>query len=329
MAFRIGRYTGIEEQTFNCEVVTPLFLGGANPKEAELRPASIKGMLRFWWRAVYGSDDLKEMRESEAKIFGDTDSCSHLRVIAPYEEVSKIENIKGGKKYTAKSSRGSFNLNIIDYLAFGICVYNREARGNVYERAHIPPGTKIPITLRYPKEYQEQVIRSFEAFIRFGGLGAKSRNGFGSLHCASIGKTKFNDLFKGIKPKSFTAFSEKCKMFTFGDEDTWQNALSDAGLAYRDARLSLENKHVFESRAHVAMPIIARGEKNIPGYAQKERHSKSYFLHVTKTNNGKYRGQIFFMPYKYYKEDRSNLYNEVCAQMNKRLKEASKQGGQK
>lgn len=33
-------------------VVTPAFLGGADPSCAELRPPSIKAALRFWYRAV-------------------------------------------------------------------------------------------------------------------------------------------------------------------------------------------------------------------------------------------------------------------------------------
>ncbi len=35
------------------KTVTPLFLGGANPNDtAELRAPSIKGALRFWYRAM-------------------------------------------------------------------------------------------------------------------------------------------------------------------------------------------------------------------------------------------------------------------------------------
>lgn len=37
------------------QTVTPLFLGGANPDEGpELRPASVRGVLRYWLRAALG-----------------------------------------------------------------------------------------------------------------------------------------------------------------------------------------------------------------------------------------------------------------------------------
>ena len=40
--------------TFKLQVVTPLFLSGANQQVAELRPPSIRGALRFWFRAMMG-----------------------------------------------------------------------------------------------------------------------------------------------------------------------------------------------------------------------------------------------------------------------------------
>ncbi len=36
---------------FTLETITPLFLAGADGQTPELRPPSIKGMMRFWWRA--------------------------------------------------------------------------------------------------------------------------------------------------------------------------------------------------------------------------------------------------------------------------------------
>jgi len=56
--------------TFKCETVTPMFMAGADGKEPELRAPSIKGVLRFWWRAINGYLELKDLREREAAIFG-------------------------------------------------------------------------------------------------------------------------------------------------------------------------------------------------------------------------------------------------------------------
>lgn len=56
-------------------VTTPLFLGGADLQNGrpELRPPSIKGVLRFWWRALAWSrhdGDLSKIHSAEAELFG-------------------------------------------------------------------------------------------------------------------------------------------------------------------------------------------------------------------------------------------------------------------
>ena len=56
--------------TVRLSAVTPLFLGGADPKHrAELRPPSIKGLLRYWYRALDG-----DYAANEPRFFGSTDA---------------------------------------------------------------------------------------------------------------------------------------------------------------------------------------------------------------------------------------------------------------
>ena len=96
--FNISRFLNLEERIYECEVVTPMFLGGANIKISEIRTQSIKGALRFWWRAIYGKKySLEEMKKKETKIFGNTEQKSNVTitidglnsVIKP-EELSKV-----------------------------------------------------------------------------------------------------------------------------------------------------------------------------------------------------------------------------------------------
>ena len=55
-------------------VVTPLFLGGAEPaKDCELRPASIKGAMVFWWRALRPDLPLSKLRSEEEALFGSSE----------------------------------------------------------------------------------------------------------------------------------------------------------------------------------------------------------------------------------------------------------------
>lgn len=62
------------------------------------------------------------------------------------------------------------------------------------------------------------------------------------------------------------------------------------------------------------------------------RHAKPYFLHVNKTPEGKYRGQILFLPYEYKTGPAGDLgkvneYMAVCKKMNDEIEKGM--GGKK
>ena len=49
-------------------IVTPMFIGDAEQKATSLRPPSIKGALRFWWRALNWKSYLqKQTRKSDKR----------------------------------------------------------------------------------------------------------------------------------------------------------------------------------------------------------------------------------------------------------------------
>ncbi len=62
----------METITFKCEVITPMFMGGADRNSVELRPSEFKGMMRFWWRAIKAENNIQKLKEEESKIFGGT-----------------------------------------------------------------------------------------------------------------------------------------------------------------------------------------------------------------------------------------------------------------
>ncbi len=79
--------------TFECEVITPMFLSGADGQTPELRPPSIKGALRFWWRAMNGHLSLRDivdkktgkvlkkgLKTIEGEIFGSTKQQSQFKI---------------------------------------------------------------------------------------------------------------------------------------------------------------------------------------------------------------------------------------------------------
>lgn len=61
---------------YTCKVITPMFLHGADNKIPEFRAPSIKGAMRFWWRAVNASVDNDKLIEREKILFGGINNTS-------------------------------------------------------------------------------------------------------------------------------------------------------------------------------------------------------------------------------------------------------------
>ena len=173
---------------------------------------------------------------------------------------------------------------------------------------------KILQIIRYYSNYIEQIENSLFALINYGGLGARSRNGFGSLYCKNS-HFDIKKFFNG-KLKDYTATSDKSRLFTINIPfNKWEEALSKLGLIYLNARLKLEKKHEYYKRGLVARPIKSKREQ-IPTNIANGRHPKSYFLHINKIEDKKYTGSILFLPYNFYEKDKIDEYLKIYDEMN-------------
>ena len=166
------------------KVITPLYGGGVEPGKADpitvVRATEVRGHLRFWWRATRGGafkGDIKEMLENEEKIWGA--SAAPKKHGESEVKVSIIEH-KPGSAFQAIDRRGNNIRNIghpsskDGYVAFPL----REEQNPV-----LPENVEFKIQISFPKEYQQDVQSALWAWETFGGIGARTRRGFGALHC--------------------------------------------------------------------------------------------------------------------------------------------------
>ncbi len=104
----------MESITFTCETITPMFMGGADGVAPELRAPSIKGALRFWWRAMNGHLGLAELKKREGEVFGDTKgrSCFTLRISDIDVEFGQARSVPH-KNYTTKCIMPGGNFKVI------------------------------------------------------------------------------------------------------------------------------------------------------------------------------------------------------------------------
>ncbi|HAZ63134.1 MAG TPA: type III-B CRISPR module RAMP protein Cmr1, partial [Armatimonadetes bacterium] len=73
-----GQRVGVEEITVELEVVTPILGGGTKTRDVDevdiIRVPTIRGHLRFWWRALYGQnyDSPRALYAAEKRLWGGT-----------------------------------------------------------------------------------------------------------------------------------------------------------------------------------------------------------------------------------------------------------------
>jgi CRISPR-associated protein Cmr1 len=164
------------------ETVTPLFLGGADPRgEPELRVASFRGALRFWLRALLGGmigdKNLDALHQAEAAVLGSTETGASPVVV-------RIQNLSGGAPIPF-SAIGS-GKQALAYLFFA-------TRGtqNEPERKAIPAGSsfELELSLRTGTQDRDALPKAYAALwllTHLGGLGARSRRGAGSLQVTRV-----------------------------------------------------------------------------------------------------------------------------------------------
>ncbi len=312
----------MENIVFKCEVITPMFLAGADGITPELRPPSIKGALRFWWRALNGHryTTLEKLKKAETSIFGGTGDNSaqksNISIKISEKNITPSSKPMPYEKTTSTIGGKERFVNILDYLLIGIYEFQ-----NGLTREYIKPDGNFNIICQcWKEEYKAEILQSFLIMSKYGGLGAKTRNGFGCFQISGIEEEIIDFSIYGMR-KDYTAFSRNTKVFETGIiHNSWHEALGEIGIAYKTARTSIENHHHYENRQYIASPIIVN-KKQVSTY---ERYSKPYFLHVDKYKEG-YKGKILYLPSNYAvglaKNDQEQQYEDkaymaVCNEMN-------------
>ncbi|GIQ67002.1 hypothetical protein PACILC2_55700 [Paenibacillus cisolokensis] len=120
---RLSDTSNIASEVFEIQTVTPMIGGSSTPgkvnEKEPVRSASIRGHLRFWWRATRGAAfaEVSDLRRREAEIFGDTETPSRVKIWVSYGEATKanawVPNyIMINRELKASSDRFKFNLHL-------------------------------------------------------------------------------------------------------------------------------------------------------------------------------------------------------------------------
>lgn len=172
-------------------ITTPMFLGsGGADQEADaevFRNASLKGALRFWWRALNwgrfyrqhgnNNDALKALHQAEGELFGTASDDNGKSQQSPVQISSQLNGCRVNEKGKGLSQHSYF---------LGLGLYHFR---NGVLRSYLTEG-ELTLTLRckphVSTELQQQLAHALTALGLFGGLGSRARKGFGSLALQSL-----------------------------------------------------------------------------------------------------------------------------------------------
>ena len=177
-------------------VVTPCFLGG-HGHHAELRLPSIKGMLRFWWRAITyarmaeANHDgiIERLARAERRLFGASETGQSRLIMTLDAEATRPRILN--KDTILRDAQGATVGAGARYLGFGAM----EAFGNRNKGTEAGQLTRsclaapFDVSLRVGARETES-LRSIVPAVRLlgmlGGFGAKSRKGYGSVNLTAL-----------------------------------------------------------------------------------------------------------------------------------------------
>jgi CRISPR-associated protein Cmr1 len=226
-------------------------------EDLELRPPSIKGVLRWWYRAGKA-----EISPQENRIFGSTDQSSRCRL--------RIRPSAIPDQYKCRYLKSNFgDREGIQYLGFSL---DTPVREGTRQRAFVTPGYCFNVDIGLlggaNEDDQNALLASLWLMTWLGAVGTRSRRGFGSLRiteCSAdsdlsfvfngplgqfreflstnltLARSKLRPATSAAPLPNFTLLSpSNSKLLLWNRSfDTWEEALDTAGLELRDYRKQL------------------------------------------------------------------------------------------
>ncbi|MCC6585127.1 MAG: type III-B CRISPR module RAMP protein Cmr1 [Bryobacterales bacterium] len=159
------------------KVITPLFGGSVTPRKADpaapIRVPSIRGHLRWWYRATVGRQyhTVAELRAAETEIFGDTAGASAVDVRVTIKQPGRP--LKDDEVPLRQGDR-LFPIFPGDYRSVLV-------------------GVEFELELRLPEKLKPTLETVLWAWSNFGGIGAKTRRGCGAVWIAEFAPKAYKD----------------------------------------------------------------------------------------------------------------------------------------
>lgn len=166
----------MKSTTYTLEFLTPCFCAGADQERAEIRAPSIRGQLRWWFRALGGTP--AEERTVFGAVAGDGGTSSSLAIRCRTVE-------------TRPWQLPNFSPNDVEsYVYYFASVSGTTTRGAKGPRwaagAMLGPGTKVEVAVIQKRPLtpplQSALDDALQAFLACGSIGLRATRGLGAFH---------------------------------------------------------------------------------------------------------------------------------------------------
>lgn len=194
----------MHSETFEIELITPMFLHGADGVTPELRPPSFKGVLRFWWRAVKVLP-ISDLQRQEAQLFGSSGEIATNSGKSPLAIRIQNSNLKWSKHKPVPHK--NFKLKAFDP--------NQNFK------------LKIIFQNNLISNQVQEIISSVKIMVYLGGIGQRARRGLGSIGFLKIEDIQHNSannpleiICEQLQNINSNYSLEENKKIVFNGEDT-------------------------------------------------------------------------------------------------------------
>ncbi len=226
----------MERFSIQLKTLTPLFMSGVDGRQFEWRSFSVKGMLRWWFRAAGGR------RETEGWLFGQT---------LQKPMVASGVRLRVAPVKISEQMSGYFeNKNLIPaYFAFPFRLKGGPRRG-------IEPGGMLNLELIFQSRLtgldRQKVLSALWLAVHLGTFGCRARKGFGSLLPVETTKAVFPwfsgdvilqdpDDFARVLNEQIERLRERPPriLYTFLVRNTWR----ELAAFYKETRRNLRSPY--------------------------------------------------------------------------------------
>jgi CRISPR-associated protein Cmr1 len=167
------------EFTVCLKTITPVLGGAVTPRTVDeidvIRSASVRGHLRFWWRALYGHQyaTASELFAAESALWG-----------RAADEKGGRSAVELGIRVHSRSQVDSSNVRLGDTGAYALWPARETRADGAIKDPAAPrwkPGLVFALSVLAPRDKEREVKNAIRAWVLFGGYGGQTRRGYGSL----------------------------------------------------------------------------------------------------------------------------------------------------